>query len=174
MQGWQYFPCITDRPKWPVLLTTPMYATPQSTLYRATVHLAGNKRICSGFVKIISITEQFSSFQDYLTARSILEQWCYRSIRHPNQCHLLIHSIWQGSLAIVRNGSYMLDHATAGIIIVGTKNARVEYCVIWIFWDSRGKSYTGLWWSLSNPTCVWYILPSLCWRALLWSPCGST
>jgi hypothetical protein len=57
MQGWQCFACIIDRPKWPAFSTTPQYTAPQSTLYRATVNLVGNKWICSGFGKIISINE---------------------------------------------------------------------------------------------------------------------
>jgi len=103
-------------------------------------------QVTSGYVQVReknSIIEQFSSFTDYLKARPILEQWCNHSIRHPNQCHLLIQSICQGSLVIDSDGSYMLDHTTAGIIIFGTKNARVENCVI----APRGKqdmsSYRG-------------------------------
>jgi hypothetical protein len=74
-------------------------------------------------------TLHFYSFAEYLKAHPIQEQWCYCSIRNLHQCHLLIQGIWQGSLAIVSDGSYMLDYTTAGIIIVGTENARMENCI---------------------------------------------
>jgi hypothetical protein len=103
--------------------------SPPSTLHQATVNLAGNKWICSGSEKIILENEHFYSFAEYLKAHPIQEQWCYCSIRNLHQCHLLIQGIWQGSLAIVSDGSYMLDYTTAGIIIVGTENARMENCI---------------------------------------------